>query len=463
MPSVKRRVKQWVSRGADRHVRLAVTGLSRAGKTAFITSLINQLTHLGTQPNLPLLQLVQQGRALGARREPHPHMHLPAFDYENAMHALQMTPPTWPSPTRDVSEVRVAVRYRPQSAAMRALNDMATLYVDIVDYPGEWLLDLPLLSQSYPQWSQKQTSMLTGKRAELAKVWQAKAAQLDPLAPADEKQLAEVAASFTEFLHACKAHGGLHWVQPGRFVLPGELAGAPVVQFFPWVGALTDDIKAKADKHTNYGLLKARYDYYCEHVVAQFYREHFAKIDRQVILVDTLQPLNVGPDAFHDMRLAVEQLMQSFKYGKSGLLKRLFSPRIDKVLFAATKADHVTPEQHPNMVSLLQQIVHQAWQQAAFEGIEMRCQSVASVAATTPGFVDVKGTQHAALKGELDDGSGVTLYPGDVPNQLPDADFWQHQGFDFPSFRPPHVPLDAPLPHIRMDKALDYLLGDKFR
>jgi predicted YcjX-like family ATPase len=93
----------------------------------------------------------------------------------------------------------------------------------------------------------------------------------------------------------------------------------------------------------------------------------------------------------------------------------------------------------------------------------MRCQSVASVAATTPGFVDVKGTQHAALKGELDDGSGVTLYPGDVPNQLPDADFWQHQGFDFPSFRPPHVPLDAPLPHIRMDKALDYLLGDKFR
>ncbi len=188
MPSVKKRVKQWASRGADRHVRLAVTGLSRAGKTAFITSLINQLTHLGTEPNLPLMQLVQQGRGLGARREPHPHMHLPAFDYDTAMQALHSTPPVWPSPTRDVSEVRLAVRYRPQSAALRAINDMATLYVDIIDYPGEWLLDLPLLSQTYSQWSAKQSGLLTGRRGELAGRWATKAAALDPFAPADEKK-----------------------------------------------------------------------------------------------------------------------------------------------------------------------------------------------------------------------------------------------------------------------------------
>ncbi|PMC21719.1 hypothetical protein CJ207_12400, partial [Klebsiella aerogenes] len=31
----------------------------------------------------------------------------------------------------------------------------------------------------------------------------------------------------------------------------------------------------------------------------------------------------------------------------------LFSPVIDKLLFAATKADHVTVDQHGNMVSLL--------------------------------------------------------------------------------------------------------------
>jgi predicted YcjX-like family ATPase len=46
---------------------------------------------------------------------------------------------------------------------------------------------------------------------------------------------------------------------------------------------------------------------------------------------------------------------------------------IDKLLFAATKADHVTVDQHGNMVSLLQQLIQDAWQNAAFEGISMDC------------------------------------------------------------------------------------------
>lgn len=62
------------------------------------------------------------------------------------------------------------------------------------------------------------------------------------------------------------------------------------------------------------------------------------------------------------MRLALTQLMQSFHYGQRTLFRRLFSPVIDKLLFAATKADHVTVDQHANMVSLLQQLVQDAWQ-----------------------------------------------------------------------------------------------------
>ncbi|MGU0056245.1 YcjX family protein [Enterobacter hormaechei] len=40
--------------------------------------------------------------------------------------------------------------------------------------------------------------------------------------------------------------------------------------------------------------------------------------------------------------------------------RRLFFPCIDKLLFAATKADHLTPDQHENLVSLLQQLVRDA-------------------------------------------------------------------------------------------------------
>ncbi len=78
------------------------------------------------------------------------------------------------------------------------------------------------------------------------------------------------------------------------------------------------------------------------------------------MLVDCLQPLNSGPQAFNDMRLALTQLMQSFHYGQRTLFRRLFSPVIDKLLFAATKADHVTLDQHANMVALLQQLIQDA-------------------------------------------------------------------------------------------------------
>jgi predicted YcjX-like family ATPase len=105
----------------------------------------------------------------------------------------------------------------------------------------------------------------------------------------------------------------------------------------------------QADKHSNAGMLRERFKYYCEKVVKGFYKDHFLRFDRQIVLVDCLQPLNSGPQAFNDMRLALTQLM-SFHYGQRTLFRRLFSPVIDKLLFAATKADHVTVDQHGNMV-----------------------------------------------------------------------------------------------------------------
>ena len=137
---------------------------------------------------------------------------------------------------------------------------------------------------------------------------------------------------------------------------------------------------------------------------------------------------------------------------------------IDKLLFAATKADHITADQHGNMVSLLQQLVQDAWQNAAFEGISMDCVGLASVQATQSGLVDHRGEKILALRGErLADGEALTFYPGEVPPRLPGHAFWQQQGFQFEQFRPQPLDIDRPLPHIRMDAALEFLLGDKLR
>ena len=465
MNRIGNELNKLVNRSLDRHVRLAVTGLSRAGKTAFITSLVNQLMHVSTNPRLPLFSAVRDGHLLGAKRVPQIDMHVPRFGYEEGMQSLLSTPPTWPAPTRDVSQTRLALRYKPQRGPLKLLQDTATLYLDIVDYPGEWLLDLPLLDLDFYAWSKQQAQVLKGKRLTLAQDWLALKDTFDPFAPADEALIEKISGFFTEYLYRCKAEGGLHWVQPGRFVLPGELAGAPVLQFFPlvWLDGVTEQQWASAGEDTNLGMLKSRYRYYQQHVVKAFYKEHFSTFDRQIILVDCLQPLNAGPESFNDMRQALDQLMQSFRYGRSSLMRRLFSPRIDKVLFAATKADHVTPEQHPHLVSLLQQLVNEAWQTASFEGIEMDCVSLSSIQATEPGFVEYQGKQMPALRGHTMAGEAKTLYPGDVPKRLPSEAFWQQSGFDFVNFRPLGLQSDEPLPHIRMDKALEYLLGDKLR
>ncbi|USD66440.1 YcjX family protein [Vibrio sp. SCSIO 43136] len=458
MQRISQEVTDLVNRGMDRHLKLAVTGLSRAGKTAFITSLVNQLLYTSTHDSLPLLQVSADDRLIGAKREPQTNLLVPRFSYDEALEYLSAEPPQWPKPTKDVSEIRLAIKYKPSSGVLKYFTQTATLYLDIVDYPGEWLLDLPLLEMDFEQWSQTQLDSLKGKRLELAKPWLDAMQDFELGADVDEKRLAEISELYTDYLHACK-DAGLHWVQPGRFVLPGDLAGAPVLQFFP-VKALPEETQSKTNQ---YAMLKARYEEYQNKVVKKFYKEHFSTFDRQIVLVDCLQPLNAGQESFGDMQTAIEQLLKSFKYGRSNLLSRLLAPKIDKVLFAATKADHVTPDQHANLVSLLKQMVHPAWRHAAYENIDMSCMSLASITATEAGYVASNGGNQAAIQGVTEQGQSMTLYPGEVPASLPDAKYWQQAGFDFQTFLPKPMALNQPCGHIRLDKALEFLVGDKLQ
>jgi predicted YcjX-like family ATPase len=49
------------------------------------------------------------------------------------------------------------------------------------------------------------------------------------------------------------------------------MAGAPALQFFPWPDVDAGESKlAQADKHTNAGMLRERFNYYCEKVVKGF-------------------------------------------------------------------------------------------------------------------------------------------------------------------------------------------------
>ena len=143
-------------------VRLGVTGLSRAGKTVFITALIHGLTRGG---RFPVFEPYATGRIARARLEPQPDDAVPRFDYENHVRTL-IEERRWPNSTVDISELRLVIDYQRQNGADR------TLTIDIVDYPGEWLLDLPLLNKSFEQWSAESLALSReGPRAKLAAPW----------------------------------------------------------------------------------------------------------------------------------------------------------------------------------------------------------------------------------------------------------------------------------------------------
>lgn len=451
-----------IERGRDRQLRLAVTGLSRAGKTAFLTSLVNQLRHAGLEARLDLMPAAREGRLLGARRVSQPDLGVPRFPYDQGMAALDAEPPHWPDPTRGISELRLSVRYRP---ARRGLlrSETAELSLDLFDYPGEWLLDLPLLDQDYPSWSRNMLAGAGEQRRALLAEWEGVAAKLDPAAEANEAELAAIATLYARSLQAAREAGFAN-LQPGRFLLPGDLEGAPVLQFFPLPTIANADpaTLTKLPRESVYATLAARFRHYQQHVVRPFYRDHFRRFDRQIVLVDVLGALSAGPERFEDLSRALATLMQSFDYGKRSLLSRLFAPRIDRLALAATKADHVTPEQHANLTALLEALLAEPLQDLRYANIPVKALSLASIRATEAHQVDHQGERTPALRGTTLTGEEVLVFPGEVPAKLPEHEFWARQGFDFRAFRP--APRESSvLPHIRLDVALDWLIGDKLK
>lgn len=465
---LKLKANNLLNRTLDQHVTLAVTGLSRSGKTAFITSLVNQLVNEGNNSHLSFFTPVHQDQFIAAKRIHQKNMHIARFDYDTAMSAFVNEPPSWPEPTHGISEIRLAIRYKPQDSLLKYATDMATLTLDITDYPGEWLLDLPMLNQTYEEWSLQTLALLEAEpRKSYCQDFLEKVNEIDPFQVADEALMAELAQEYTELLHLYRNELGLSVIQPGRFILPGELAGAPILEFIPFSNFNEIDANEyqNASDDSFVGMLRARYVEYKERVVKKFYKKHFVNFDRQIVLADCLSPLNKGPESFADLKQAITMILESYNYGQSSLFSRLFSPKIDRLLFAATKADHVTQEQHVNLVALFNELIYQSKHQLNYDAIEMKTLAIASVKATISGKSLHQGKQVPVIQGQRSsDDKTITVFPGTVPKKLPNEAYWQTAAFNFIEFEPQKAIAEFEcLPHIRMDQVLQFLLGDKMK
>jgi predicted YcjX-like family ATPase len=459
-------------------IRLGVTGLSRAGKTVFISSLVHNLLHGG---RLPLFEPVQSGRVSAVRLEQQPDDGVPRFQYEDHIRAL-VKDRIWPDSTRAISELRLTIDYQSASGWNRFFSP-GRLSIDIVDYPGEWLLDLPLLTKDFRTFSEETIALArSGIRAELSDNWLGLTSACDITAAADEMRARDLATAFADYLKACKAdERSLSTLPPGRFLLPGDLDGSPALTFAPLL--LPPD--GKPEKGSLWAMMERRYEAYKSVVVKPFFREHFSRIDRQIVLVDALQAINRGPEAVQDLERALTDVLACFRPGKNSLLSSLLGRRIDRVLVAATKADHLHHESHHRLDALTRRLVDRAIQRIGMAGAGIDVMALASVRATREATVKRDGVElpvivgtpisGETIAGEIFDGVKKTaIFPGDLPEnpealfesiesgrrnvQLPDVNVVR--------FRPPSLDetgggIKLSVPHIRLDRAMQFLFGDR--
>jgi hypothetical protein len=447
-------------------LRLGVTGLSGAGKTVFITALVASLMRRG---RLTGFAPEAEGRILGAMLSAQPDPGVPRFAYEAHVAALTGAEPHWPESTRSVSQLRLSFRYRP-TGFLAGLAGTGTLHLDIVDYPGEWLADLALLEADYDTWAAEALRFAgTPARAAHAEAWSRALAAADPAGPHEEPAAEALAAAYAGYLRECR-DAGLSALAPGRFLLPGELAGSPALTFAPLPRP------ASPARDSLYAEMKRRFDAYRRVVVKPFFEDHFARLDRQVVLIDTLGALARGPRALGDLMGSMEATLAAFRHGTSGWLDRVLrGRRIDKLLFAASKADHLHHEQHASLTRLAEAMLAEAASRAAFRGAEVRAMAIAAVRATVEQEVTQGGERLCLVRGRrLEDGREVAAFPGALPEDprpliaaareagaapehWPDGDFARIR------FAPPKwgARADDGPPHIRLDRALDFLLADR--
>jgi predicted YcjX-like family ATPase len=219
--------------------------------------------------------------------------------------------------------------------------------------------------------------------------------------------------------------------------------------------------------------MNRRFEAYKSRVVRPFFQEHFSRIDRQIVLVDALSALHSGPAAVEDLRRAMGDILTAFRPGRNGVLSQILrGKRVEKLLFAATKADHLHHQQHVQMTALIEALIREARDRAQFSGAETAALSLAALRATTEEMRSHQGTDLPCVRGTLlETGKAAAFYPGALPRDpsevlVPARDgamSWLDGDYQSMAFAPQPLTLrpgDGP-PHIRLDRAAEFLIGDR--
>ena len=403
-------------------IKIAVTGLNRSGKTVFIASLINHLLS-GKNLNRPSKFI--------AKIKPHREQNIKEFDYYSIINTTRMTNPHWPQSTNNISKIEIEFEIKSKNNFLP--NSIVNL--EIIDYPGEWLLDMQMLHLSFREWSEDFfLDVKKYRREALISEWINELRKYDLYGFYEGEDINTIINLYHKYLKE-SYQNGFSILQPGRVVQTNSTINKKLLEFTPLP---TPKYMSPYEKSI-YNLFEQRYNKYVDEVLKPFYENWFSQFDRQIILIDVLKNFQNGYDQFLDMQRAIKKIIQIYYYGEQSFLKHLIDKKINKVIFAGTKVDLLKPEQHQNYQKLLNQIIEDAKRELDVKGIKTQSLVFASVK-TNEATVDFE-----------------------IPSTFPKRDKWENYKIHIPETKPivfPELETEV-VPSINMNILVDYLLGDK--
>jgi uncharacterized protein len=423
-----------------RTIRIGVTGLARAGKTALLTSIAGNLLAEGAgYPALPSLRARLGNRTLQVTPARAGAESIPRFDVPRHLDSLANDPPLWPDRTDSTSLLALDL------TISRSLPLPPRCFrVELLDYPGEWLLDLPLLHTSFQPWATATLNRLADRPEARSFLSFAEALPADAQ---DDERLANAGSRLYRDTLTALRNAGLSYLQPGRLLMPPPGPPLPWMTIFPLRG-----------RGGLARLMSQRFQALQQAIQADLAKPLFARVDRLVILADLLAGLHAGPDAFADAQASLAAAAAAI--GRQGWWSRYLSFRIGglkRIAWAASKTDHVARHQRGNLARLLASLAPPA------PGIRTEYVALAAMRCTEDFTWELDGRPVSAVKGHVTGSDRlVRSYPGEVPDTPPDERFWQHRFLALPDFTPARLPQDgrAGVPHLNLDKLLSFLLED---
>lgn len=426
--------------------RFTITGLSRSGKSMLFTSLMTMLKSRCDEGYacLPLLRYLPPSQIEHMRIEPIDGYK--AFPLSDNLNALANG--NWPAATEEAYGFKLIVRLTQTTSIKRHLLPHTDVVFEFIDYPGEWITDIPMIGKSYVQWSDSAWAQLSsGPQQFFAEQWVQMVNKFDFEQPPTQQSIFKLVSAYRRYLLLAKSNG-ISLLQPGSFLLESSDFDWRENGFTPLPSSITSDVS-----HPWFKVFNRHFCLFQQDWLTPLKRSVFRETDKQIILVDLFEGLNHSRQHLYQLKETLSHLADTFVYGQTGWFSRtiLRKQQIGKVAFVATKADLVPVSQRDNLLSLLQQITEGARARFNDKPIEFEHFLVSAIQVTD------EGKQPNSLRYQDNDNGYVEAQFEPIPATLKEMEADAH--FPVLNAQVPRDYMARILSGRGLDRLLQFLLG----